>query len=365
MTPTDRLLLRAELHSASEIVVAYAFDLTAGSVFVVTDWRAPLETRLALRLSFPRVLAPIDLAARVAEVRAAGAPGERAGLRLDFDEGADASRGRLAAWIATLAPPAPSPARGVYRVLLVEDSGLTRDVLAYGATRFFGDASAIEVHQADSAERAWERLAAEPYDLLLVDYALPEANGAALIAQVRLDPRLRALPVVAISVGGAAAREATMAAGADLFVDKPFAARDLFKTLRTLAHATPLRAPTRTILVFDDSPLALAMTRAALEGAGFGVAIAEDLAAFERMRARAAPDLILVDIQMPEAFGDDVVAMLVANRRVDVPVVLFSSLEETELAQRSAEAGATGYISKGAGMDELVRRCRELLEPRV
>jgi DNA-binding NarL/FixJ family response regulator len=46
-----------------------------------------------------------------------------------------------------------------------------------------------------------------------------------------------------------------------------------------------------------------------------------------------------------------------------VPVVLFSSVEENELARRSSSAGASGYIWKGAGMSELVRRCKEFLEP--
>jgi DNA-binding response OmpR family regulator len=172
-------------------------------------------------------------------------------------------------------------------------------------------------------------------------------------------------PIVAISVGGRDAREATLSAGADVFVDKPLVFRDLFNTLRIVAERRCEARPSggrKGILVFDDSPFALALTRAALEDAGFRVAIAADLSSFERLRATFDPDLILVDVQMPEAFGDDVASMLRGWQGVRVPIVLVSSLDQGELARRAQRAHASGYICKGSGMTELVRRCREFLE---
>ncbi len=153
-----------------------------------------------------------------------------------------------------------------------------------------------------------------------------------------------------------------MSAGADVFVDKPLVFKDLFTTLQLLAQLAPeeATAPKRTILVLDDSALALAVTRAALESAGFTVVIAEDLGAFERQRSSCDPDLILVDLQMPEAYGDDIAATLIATKAVDVPVFLFSSVDERELARRTEEAHVSGYIWKGAGMVELIRRCKEI-----
>ncbi len=358
----ERFILRTEIQTARESVVSYGYDLTATSVFVVTDWHAPLDTAVALRLSFPRTLGPVEVAARVVEHRVAGAPGEPGGLLLAFDP--DAPRGALRKLLAELEALHDAPqARPPYRVLLVEDNTLTRDVFTYSAGRYFGEPGSVFIDHADSAERAWQLLGAGSYDVVIVDYFLPSADGASLIARLRADERLRGTPIVAISVGGRAAREATMSAGADLFVDKPLVFRDLFNTLQILAHVPTGEASTarRTILVLDDSPLALAVTRAALESAGFTVVIAEDLMTFERERARCQPDLILVDVQMPEAYGDDIVATLLGAKAVDVPVVLFSSIDEAELARRTQEASAAGYICKSAGMSELVRRCREYL----
>jgi DNA-binding response OmpR family regulator len=47
---------------------------------------------------------------------------------------------------------------------------------------------------------------------------------------------------------------------------------------------------------------------------------------------------------------------------VKVPILLVSSIDQGELKDRAKRAQASGYICKGAGMTELVRRCRELLE---
>ena len=83
---------------------------------------------------------------------------------------------------------------------------------------------------------------------------------------------------------------------------------------------------------------------------------------YSRQRVAFDPDLILVDVQMPEAFGDDVASTLRGWHGVQVPILLVSSLDQSELAGRAQRAQAAGYVCKGAGMPELVRRCRELLE---
>jgi len=361
---SERFIVRAELRAADETVISYGFDLTSSSVFVVTEWHAPIGTQVSVRLSFPRVLAPIDIVARIADIRVAGEPGEPGGIRLTFDD-ADVGRRLMAQLEHAEAPTDGAVPDRPYRVLLVDDSWLIRDMFAHGTAKFFDRPGALAIDHAEDAEEAWGKLAKSTYDLMIVDYFLPAEDGASLIARLRADSRLARTPVVAISVGGRDAREATISAGADVFVDKPLVFRDLFNTLRVLAERRERSRPPperKAILVFDDSPFALALTRAALEAAGFTVAIAADLSSFERQRVAFDPDLILVDVQMPEAFGDDIASTLRGWHGVQVPILLVSSLEQSELERRATRAQASGYICKGAGMSELVRRCRELLE---
>jgi DNA-binding response OmpR family regulator len=363
----DRFIVRAEIRTSSESLVSYGFDLTTTSIFVVTEWHAAIGTQVSVRLSFPKILEPIDIPARIGDIRVAGEPGEPGGIRLEFETGSGDVGARLASLLERVnAPLAHSTISGrPCRVLLVEDSWLIRDMFAYGTAKFFERPGALAIDHAEDAERAWGKLENSTYDLVIIDYFLPSEDGASLIARLRRDERLANTPIVAISVGGRDAREATLSAGADVFVDKPLIFRDLFNTLRMLAEDrgnTRPAAQRKAILVFDDSPFALALTRAALESAGFTVAIADDLTSFERQRMSFDPDLILVDVQMPEAFGDDVALTLRGWHGVQVPILLVSSLDQSELAGRAQRAQVSGYICKGAGMPELVRRCRELLK---
>src|SRR6187402_2094398 len=90
-----RFLLRAELRCAGQTLVSSGSELTEQTVFVSSEWHPPLEAEVSLRLSFPTLVEPVELAARVARHRAAGAPGELAGVELAFEDGARAAAASL------------------------------------------------------------------------------------------------------------------------------------------------------------------------------------------------------------------------------------------------------------------------------
>src|SRR6185503_15255965 len=115
-----RFIVRAEIRSSSESIISYGIELTATSIFVVTEWHAAVGTPVSLRLSFPRILEPIDLPARISDIRIAGEPGELGGIRLTFDGGSSEVAGKLIALLDRVnAPFARSSEEVPYRVLLV------------------------------------------------------------------------------------------------------------------------------------------------------------------------------------------------------------------------------------------------------
>jgi DNA-binding response OmpR family regulator len=117
----------------------------------------------------------------------------------------------------------------------------------------------------------------------------------------------------------------------------------------------------KRILLVDDSAIIRASTGAALSRAGFDVTVR---AAFDELLEGGIDgfDLILMDVHMPELYGDDVAFTLRGQRGITTPMYLFSSIEEKELARLAADAGIDGYISKSDGLDELVARVRKILE---
>jgi DNA-binding response OmpR family regulator len=117
----------------------------------------------------------------------------------------------------------------------------------------------------------------------------------------------------------------------------------------------------KTVLVMDDSAIVRDTLAMMLEASGFAVRTAATLDELEQHRAECMPDLYVLDVQMPEAFGDDVGQLLRDVQRVGVPILLFSSLEEHLLARRANEAGLSGYVSKSAGVPALLARIGRLL----
>jgi DNA-binding NarL/FixJ family response regulator len=117
----------------------------------------------------------------------------------------------------------------------------------------------------------------------------------------------------------------------------------------------------KQILLMDDSILAMDVARDALEQEGYAVVCALDLDQFETQMATSKPDLVLMDVQMPEAFGDDIGMVVRTVRGIDVPIFLYSMLDEAELAERARAAEIDGYICKRNGVTVLVERVRTIL----
>jgi CheY-like chemotaxis protein len=234
-----RILLRAEIeHDGHAPFVAHTLELAEDEAFVETDVQIEVGTVVRIRLSFPRLVEPFAVSGRVTGCAESTAPGEPAGLELAIEPASPADAAQLHTVLTTLAEEPGVEALEGFHVLLVEDNNLIRDMFSYGIRKYFrGKPGYVTVDHAADGASAWKMLADGAYDLAIVDYFLPELDGAQLVQRMRAEPRLATVPVVAVSVGGAAARDATLAAGADLFLDKPLVLKDLFATLERLnAH---------------------------------------------------------------------------------------------------------------------------------
>lgn len=113
------------------------------------------------------------------------------------------------------------------------------------------------------------------------------------------------------------------------------------------------------VLVIDDSPMTVDLLVGALTNAGIDADSAQDLAALDAKLATNTYELVLVDVNMPEMYGDDVVEFLRTQRQIKATLLLYSDLPENELSARASAAGADGYIAKSNGLDAAVARISE------
>lgn len=115
------------------------------------------------------------------------------------------------------------------------------------------------------------------------------------------------------------------------------------------------------ILLIDDSVLVVEAISEALVEDGVEVEGVTDLAALDHSQRLGRFDLILIDVQMPAMFGDDVAMVIRQGHSGTTPIVLLSSLPEAQLAERARQAGVNGYISKRRGIDNVVAEIRTWL----
>jgi len=101
------------------------------------------------------------------------------------------------------------------------------------------------------------------------------------------------------------------------------------------------------ILIVDDAAMITTLASSVLRQAGHEVAVRNEALGTSSFAIRFAPDLILMDVEMPALSGDKLSQILKKNgSTANVPIVLFSSKNDAELEVLSAQAETAGYISK-------------------
>lgn len=109
------------------------------------------------------------------------------------------------------------------------------------------------------------------------------------------------------------------------------------------------------ILVVDDEPGIVDIARANLEGLGYRVISAGNgLEALELIR-QESPDLVILDILMPEVDGWDVLERVEANPEMaGIPIIMLTARASDEDVLRGLESGAVEYMTKPFYPQELV-----------
>lgn len=113
------------------------------------------------------------------------------------------------------------------------------------------------------------------------------------------------------------------------------------------------------ILAVDDEPGILRLVRLELSDQGFRVILAETSDEALRLIEEQRPDLVLLDVLMPDVTGLELMRRL--RERMNTPVILLTAKDQDIDKVRGLESGADDYIVKPFGADELAARIRAVL----
>jgi len=233
----EPVTLFVEYEGAEDLLGDYTENLSSGGTFVATSRELPVGTQITLVLGFPGLLEPISVQGTVRWTRGAADGDDEAGAGIEFAPGP--ARDQLAAMIEKIRQGHAKTVSRMVKLLVVEDNRhvaqLINDGLKGSARRGeLGGGVSFAINYAEDGRQAIEALRAEPYDALIIDVYLPIVDGAKVIQTARTELALTKLPIIAVSAGGDAARKAALAAGANIFLDKPMRLRQVIETIQKL-----------------------------------------------------------------------------------------------------------------------------------
>lgn len=243
-------------------------------------------------------------------------------------------------------------------IVIADDEGEIRSLLA----EYLGARGWHTIEAANGLEALLSIKRHHP-EAVLLDLQMPRLGGIEALKRIRVfDPAI-AVIVISANVDEDVRREAATL-GAIAVFDKPFDFRQLLEVLPRQASAPASTAPmrdtppspagsrtspsesvARTILVVDDDPGVMEVLSEFLVMKGYRVRTASDGASAVRELVAAAPDVVLLDIDLPGLTGVDALPTVraVAPRTA---IIMVSGTTNVEIARRALAGGAFDYVTK-------------------
>jgi two-component system cell cycle response regulator len=249
------------------------------------------------------------------------------------------------------------------RILIIEDHADNLELMNY-LLKAFGHTTVAAGDGLCGLEMAQHGKA----DLIICDIQLPGIDGYEIAKRLKQDPQLRAIPLVGITaLAMVGDRERVLAAGFDGYIAKPIMPETFVHDVESFLTPeqrlasnnpaaatngfieTPAREPLDirgTILVVDNVPANLELARSIFEPSGYHVLLAEDVAGAITLAKRARPDLVLSDINMPEASGFELAMRIKSDPELKpIPVVLISATVPRDMsADHALSVGAAKFL---------------------
>lgn len=232
-TAISAVNLAVEYRDADEFIRDCRELLATGAAVISPREEVQRGMQVTLVLTFPGLIRPMHVAARIAAVDETSDRRVRARVELVHMD-SDAVAG-MTAHLESIASGDQRYVVRTVRVLVVEDNPhcarLIQEGLRLAGKRAFGNRVAFDVPAASNAADALTFLHSRPIDVLITDIYLGGVSGTTVIEHVRADSGLRQMPVIAISAGDDATRDAALDAGADVFLPKPVRLRQIVGTV--------------------------------------------------------------------------------------------------------------------------------------
>ena len=204
------------------------------------------------------------------------------------------------------------------------------------------------VHGVGESRRALEQARALRPAAIILDILMPHKDGWEILADLKTDPELQSVPVILYTI--VENQQLGLALGASAYLTKPIDPEQLCATVARLT------ASAANILVIDDDPNAIEVVRASLGVVGgYQISVANGGEAGLQAIAAAPPDLVVLDIMMPEVDGFNVLDQLARDPGTSAIPVIVLTAKDLTLAERALlSQRVSGLVAKGGASPEIL-----------
>jgi CheY-like chemotaxis protein len=232
-------------------------------------------------------------------------------------------------------------ASGERTALVVEDDAKSAELI-----RAQLESEGFTVLHAASGEEALVVALRQPLSLITLDIMLPDMDGWEFLALVKRTPDLRRIPVVIVSIVADATKGFSL--GAAGVLQKPVSRQELFDALADIGMVPPPPGDSLTFLVVDDDPAAVELiAEGLLSMDGTVLRASGGREAIETAR-RELPDVIVLDLLMPDVNGFEVVVALQERpETARIPVLIVTAKQMTAADHARLNGNVTAVVEKG------------------
>jgi DNA-binding response OmpR family regulator len=220
----------------------------------------------------------------------------------------------------------------------------------------------IQADVATDLSQARDAIACNRPDVVLLDLCLPESADNSFELLAELTTMQPPIPVVVFTAQESFAQRVKVARlGGRGFLQKPVSPKGVMEAIaQILQQSNTIEAK---LLVVDDDPQLLDFVRTLLAPWGFNLTLLDDPRQFWDILEGTTPDLLILDIQMPEVNGIEL-CQVVRNdpHWSELPVLFLSARTDAQTVQQVFTIGADDYVSKPIVGPELVARVLNRLE---
>jgi signal transduction histidine kinase/DNA-binding response OmpR family regulator len=280
-------------------------------------------------------------------VESASGSGSTFTIRLPAEvRAAEAGEARAGAAPVADTPRPEAPVRASRRVLVIDDDPTVRELME----RFLVKEGFAVVTAADGVDGLKRAREVRPAAITL-DVLMPDLDGWTVLAALKGDPDLADIPVVFVTILDEKTRG--YALGATDYLVKPVERERLAQVLTRLCGDRP----SRRVLLVEDDETTRTVIRHALERDGWAITPAENGRVALARVGEGRPDVILLDLMMPEMDGFEFLAELRRHEAWrDIPVVVLTAKDLTDDERRRLNGEVERIMQKGAyDRDELLR----------